>query len=182
MLLNNSNNPLQVNGLSIENVRKRVGKVTYRNSFITNLELNCDNVEQLAVCGTARLKIENESFNLLKNNVYHLRHNFEHEHQGLSNLLLTLNLLAFTFSTTCDQLCQLWHTTRTTFSRRHRLFVILDIIKFFNFFQNWQELLTAITNPPLHPDLPTSAHLCATPDTEFHTDINRCIFQSQFHY
>ena len=102
MPLNDSSDALQVNWLSIEIVRKRDGKVTNRNSFITNLELNRDNVEQLAASGRARWKIENESFNLLKNNGYHMQHNFGHGHQGLSNLLLTLNLLAFTFHTTCD--------------------------------------------------------------------------------
>ena len=76
MPLNDCSNPLYVNWLSIEIVRKRDGKVTYRNSFITNLEVNRDNVEQLAACGRARWKIENESFNLLKNKGYHMQHNF----------------------------------------------------------------------------------------------------------
>ena len=127
MPLNDTSNPLHVNWLLIEIVRKLDGKVAYRNSFITNLAVNRDNVEQLAACGTAQWKIENESFNLFKNNGYQLQYNFVHEHQSLSNLLLTLNLLAFTFHTTCDQLCELWHTTRTSFSRRHRFFVTLDI-------------------------------------------------------
>ena len=69
---NDSSNPLQVNWLSIEIVRKRDGKATCRNSFITNLEVNCDNVGHTPACGTAREKIENESFNLFKNNGYHL--------------------------------------------------------------------------------------------------------------
>ena len=54
------------NWLSIEIVRKHDGKVTYRNSLITNLEVNRDNVEQLAACGRARWKIKNESFNLMR--------------------------------------------------------------------------------------------------------------------
>ena len=126
--LNDSSNPLQVNGLSNEIVRKRDGKVACRNSFITNLEVNCDNVGQLAACGRAGWKIEIESLNLLKNNGYHTQHNFGHGHQCLSNLLLTLNLLAFNLHTTCDQLC---HTVRTSSSRCHRFLVILDIINNF---------------------------------------------------
>ena len=151
MPLNDTSNTLQVNWLSIEIVRKHNGKVTYRNSFITILEVKRGNVEQLAACGRARWKIENESSNLLKNNGYHRQDNFGHGHQGLSNLLLTLNLLAFTFRSTCDQLCQLWNTARTSFSRRHRFFFTLDIINNYILFQDWQELLNAITSPSRPP-------------------------------
>ena len=97
------------------------------------------------------MEIENESSNLLKNNGYHRQDNFRHGHQGLSNLLLTLNLLAFTFRSTCDQLCKLWNTARTSFSRRHRFFFTLDIINNYILFQDWQELLNAITSPSSPP-------------------------------
>ena len=61
----------------------------------------------IVACGRARWKIENEGFNLLKINVYHAEYNFGHGHQELSNLPLTLNLIAFTFHTAYDQLCEL---------------------------------------------------------------------------
>ena len=73
------------------------------------------------------------------------------DYQGLSYLLLTLNLIAFTFHTACDQLYELWQQTRTTFSRRHRFFVTLDIINKFTFFDDWLLLLTAFTRPPRPP-------------------------------
>ena len=76
----------------------------------------------IVASGRARWKIENEGFNLLKNNVYHAEYSFGHGHQGLSNLLLTLNLIAFTFHTACDRLCELWQQARATLSRRHRFF------------------------------------------------------------
>jgi hypothetical protein len=40
--------------------------VTYRNSFITDLDVGRENVVNLAAAGLARWKIENESFNVLK--------------------------------------------------------------------------------------------------------------------
>src|SRR4051794_41882555 len=52
------------------------GEVTYRNSFITDLPVIRETVAELAACGRARWKIENESFNVLKNRGYHLEHNF----------------------------------------------------------------------------------------------------------
>jgi hypothetical protein len=71
----------------------------YRNSFVTDLEVGPDTVVDLAACGRARWKIENESFNVLKNNGYHLEHNFGHGKANLSAVFVSLNLLAFAFHT-----------------------------------------------------------------------------------
>ena len=46
--------------------------------FVTSLELTADNVVEIAACVRARWKIENESFNVWKNNGYNLAHNFGH--------------------------------------------------------------------------------------------------------
>src|SRR4051794_24863523 len=73
------------------------GAVTYRNSFITDLDVGPDTVTDLAACGRARWKIENESFNVLKNNGYNLEHNFGHGKSNLSAVFVSLNLLAFAF-------------------------------------------------------------------------------------
>ncbi len=53
-------------------------------------------------CGRARWKIKNETFNLLRNQGYPVEHDFGHGQQGLSNVLLTLNLLAFALHSACD--------------------------------------------------------------------------------
>jgi hypothetical protein len=57
---------LKVNWFEIE-IRDAAGNVTYRNSFITDLAVNRDTVAELATCGRTRWKIENETFNVLKN-------------------------------------------------------------------------------------------------------------------
>src|SRR5208282_787775 len=54
------------------------GKVTYDGAFVTSLKVSRENVAETAACARARWKIENESFNILKNNGYHLEHNFGH--------------------------------------------------------------------------------------------------------
>ena len=68
---------MTVNWLMIE-ISDASGKVTYRNSFITDLDVGRDNVAELAAAGRARWKIENESFNVLKTKGYNLEHNFGH--------------------------------------------------------------------------------------------------------
>ena len=71
---------MTVNWLTIQ-ITNAAGKQTYANSFITDLPVDQNNVVELAACGRARWKIENESFNTLKNQGYHLEHNFGHDRQ-----------------------------------------------------------------------------------------------------
>jgi hypothetical protein len=52
-----------VNWIEIEIVDAS-GRVTLRNSFVTDLPVDKSNVEVLAACGPARYNIENEAFNL----------------------------------------------------------------------------------------------------------------------
>jgi Transposase DDE domain len=87
-----------VNWLSIETFNAK-GKRTYYNSFVSDLAITPDTVAELAACGRARWKIENETFNVLKTNGYNLEHNFGHGKKTLASVLVTLNLLAFAFHT-----------------------------------------------------------------------------------
>ena len=151
MPINAGKDALQVNWLSMEIIRAADGKVTYRNSFITSMEVTEDNVERLSECGRCRWRIENESFNILKNNGYHMEHNFGHGRDGLSNLLLAMNLLAFAFHAACDLMCELWRTTRSRFSRRHRFFVTIEVLNYYMYFENWHHLLSAVSSPRAPP-------------------------------
>ena len=50
----------------------------------------------------AKAGIQNETFNVLKNNGYNLEHSFGHGKKHLASTLATLNLIAFAFHTVCD--------------------------------------------------------------------------------
>ncbi len=108
---------LRVNWLSIE-ILNPAGETTYRNSFITDLPVDGDSVAELAACGRARWKIENESFNTLKTKGYNLEHNFGHGKQNLSAVLAILNLLAFAFHTVCEIADHHWRQAREKLGRR----------------------------------------------------------------
>ena len=62
---------LRVNWLEITSARPD-GTVTYRGAFVTSLDVDRGNVAELADCARARWKIENETFNVLKQHGYHL--------------------------------------------------------------------------------------------------------------
>jgi hypothetical protein len=64
-------------------------------SWITDLALNADTVWDMMRGGRVRWKIENETFNTLKNQGYHLEHNYGHGEQNLSVVLALLMMLAF---------------------------------------------------------------------------------------
>jgi len=82
---------------------ERVGQVQYF-SWITDFVLTPDNVYAIMRGGRARWKIENETFNTLKNQGYHLEHNYGHGEQNLSVVLVLLMMLAFLVDQT-QQLC-----------------------------------------------------------------------------
>ena len=59
------------------------------------LAITTDNACHLVRGGRARWKIENETFNTLKNQGYHVEHNFGHGKENLSVVFLMLMVLAF---------------------------------------------------------------------------------------
>lgn len=140
---------MTVNWLMIE-VVNAAGEVTYRNSFITDLPVGPENVAELAACGRARWKIENESFNVLKTNGYNLEHNFGHGKNNLSAVFVTLNLLAFAFHTVCDLTEDIWRRAMEKMGARRRFFENLRSITNFLVFPTWDDLLAtlAFARPP----------------------------------
>jgi len=108
-------------------------------------------------CGRARWKIENESFNVLKNNGYHLEHNFGHGKNNLSAVFVSLNLLAFAFHTVCDLAEDLWCGAMQKMGTRARFFENLRSITTFLIFST--DLLATSPDrrppPPEHHAIPT---------------------------
>ena len=106
-----------------------------------------------AACGRARWKIENGSFNVLKNQGYNLEHNFGHGKQNLAAMLVTLNLLAFALHTVCDLTEDPWRAARSRAGSRMRFFTRLATIAEFSVFGSWVELMETLTfsRPPPRP-------------------------------
>lgn len=73
-------------------------------SWVTDLRVSKRNIYHLMRGGRARWKIENETFNTLKNQGYHFEHNYGHGTQNLSVVFALLMMLAFLVDQT-QQLC-----------------------------------------------------------------------------
>jgi disulfide oxidoreductase YuzD len=76
--------------------------------WITDLILTKANVFQIMRGGRARWKIENETFNTLKNQGYHFEHNYGHGEQNLSVVFAMLMMLAFLVDQTQQLACALF--------------------------------------------------------------------------
>jgi len=125
------------------------GSVNYHNSWVTDLALDQQSVEWITRGGRARWKIENESFNTLKNQGYHLEHNFGHGRQYLSEALFLLNLLAFFFHQIFELVDGLYQQARAGFSARREYWnAIRNSFRMF-LFRSWDEVLQRINSPPL---------------------------------
>ena len=138
----------------------RNGQRTYHNSFFTSLEVTADNVAAIARAGRARWKIENEQFNCLARQGYHLKHNFGHGRQGLANLLATLNLFAFALHAVLDCVSELWRQCRARVGTRRKFFATLGFLTEWFCFRSWTALFETVLRkrpPPPDPGAPACA-------------------------
>ena len=93
MPLNDSNQDLQVNWLQYsEHGPNGEGQQW---TWVTDLKISRQNARWLVKGGRCRWKIENETFNTLKNQGYHLEHNYGHGEKNLSVVFAMLMMLAF---------------------------------------------------------------------------------------
>jgi hypothetical protein len=92
--LNEANPDLRVNFLQYL-VFDAGGEQTRVFSWVTDLKITRANARTLVYAGRARWKIENETFNTLKNQGYQFEHNFGHGHHHLSVVFAQLMMLAF---------------------------------------------------------------------------------------
>lgn len=125
--LNKSHPDLLVNMLEYWQVDGDGKKLHF--TWVTDIPLTCDNVYKIMRAGRARWRIENETFNTLKNQGYNLGHNYGLGEKHLSAVFVHLMMLAFLVDQ-IQQLCcplfnaawqecgskrYLWESIRSTF-------------------------------------------------------------------
>jgi hypothetical protein len=91
--LNEANQEVQVNFLQY--VQTDADGTFHEWAWVTDLELTADNVTAVARGGRARWRIENETFNTLKNQGYHFEHNYGHGYKHLAVVFALLMMAAF---------------------------------------------------------------------------------------
>lgn len=92
--LNESNPEVSVNFLDYWE-HDEENKIHKHFSWVTDFEINKNNCNKLMRVGRSRWKIENETFNTLKNQGYNLEHSFGLGKKFLSTNFILLTMLAF---------------------------------------------------------------------------------------
>lgn len=136
--LNASNPLLKVNFLYCKKTSSK-GVVT-RFSWVTSLLLTPGNVFAIMKAGRARWKIENETFNTLKNQGYRFEHNYGHGHENLSSVFAHLMLLAFSTDQLIESCNELFQKMRSKVVSRTKLWFCVRAAFFFKDYQSFKDI------------------------------------------
>jgi len=136
--LNKSNPDVRVNVLEYMQTDPK-GKETVF-SWVTNIHITQTNVFALMKGGRARWKIENETFNTLKNLGYNFEHNYGHGQQFLSTILCHLMLLAFFVDQIQGMACNLFQAVKKQAGSFQGLWEELRTLFKFMEWLSWEQL------------------------------------------
>jgi hypothetical protein len=139
--LNASNADLRVN--FIEYWEIGAAKVQHF-SWVTDLQVNKRNVFRLMQGGRARWKIENETFNTLKNQGYNFEHNYGHGTKNLSVVFATVMMLAFLVDQAQQLCCALFRAVWTKLGSKRLLWERMRALFYAYRLNSMRELFTAL--------------------------------------
>jgi len=147
--LNDANFELEVNFLELWE-HAPDGTVTHF-AWVTDIPIHDDNLMTLMRGARARWKIENETFNTLKNQGYHFEHNFGHGHQHLSTVLMHLMMLAFLIDQIQQRCCRVFQAAWSVAGSKARLWRKLRSRFELCLIPDWETLYRSIITPPQLP-------------------------------
>ena len=113
-------------------------------SWVTDFRVNTRNVFHLMRGGRARWKIENETFNTLKNQGYHFEHNYGHGQQHLSVVFAMLMMLAFLVDQTQPLCCALFRAVWAQMGSKRLLWERMRALFYDYRLTSMRELLEAL--------------------------------------
>jgi hypothetical protein len=139
--LNESRSDVRVNFIAYREMGK--DKVQHF-SWVTDLRVSKRNVYKLMRGGRARWKIENETFNTLKNQGYNFEHNYGHGEQNLSVVFATMMMLAFLVDQTQQLCCALFRAVWTKLGSKRLLWERMRALFYGYHLESMRELLEAL--------------------------------------
>lgn len=133
MPLNEANSDLKVNFVEVVLTDKKGKKTTL--TYVTDLDVNQYTIKKIVAIGRARWRIENETFNTLKNQGYNFEHNYGHGNKNLSTIFSMLMFLAFFIDQAQELTCRLFQQARLATRTKYNLWgairttlYIIDVI------------------------------------------------------
>ena len=113
-------------------------------SWVTDLRVSKCNVYKLMRGGRARWKIENETFNTLKNQGYNFEHNYGHGEQNLSVVFATVMMLAFLVDQTQQLCCALFQAVWAKLGSKRLLWERMRALFYDYAFASMRQLFEAL--------------------------------------
>lgn len=129
---------------------KKSGK-KQRFSWVTKLNISNKNVYKMMRAGRARWRIENETFNTLKNQGYNFEHNYGHGYKNLCSVMTMLMMLAFLIDQVQALCCKVYQSARKRAGPLYALFEIVRTLITYGHWASWQALYQFIGDPSSRP-------------------------------
>lgn len=147
--LNASNKDVRVNFLQHFEFDRQTGETSKRFSWVTDVDLERGQFIDYTRVGRSRWRIENETFNTLKNQGYHFEHNYGHGDKNLSTVMMLVMFLAFLVDQVQQTCCPLFAAVLELLKSRRQLWDDLRrcvrTFVFESFAQLWSALLSGTT-------------------------------------
>jgi hypothetical protein len=149
--LNESHPELMVNYLGYWSLDKRDKDGNEGNqhtfSWVTSLEVTIENVRDIARAGRTRWRVENETFNVLKNQGYEFEHNYGHGEQFLSSTLAGLMMLAFLVDQIQEHSCRVFQQARKSRGTKKTLWMQMRFMMSTFRIPDWQTYMALLIDP-----------------------------------
>lgn len=142
--LNDTHFDLKVNFLEYWETKSN-GKIQHF-SWVTDIEITKETVELIMRGGRARWRIENETFNTLKNQGYNFEHNYGHGNKHLCSVFTMLMMLSFLIDQAQSLGCQLFRAARVKARTLRDLWHEMRMLCKYFVWHSWEDLYTSIAS------------------------------------
>ncbi len=146
--LNDTKNAPNVNFFECEWVevkgQKGLQEKIGRCGWATDHKITDENIYELMRGGRARWKIENETFNTLKNQGYQFEHNFGHGKKNLHTVFAFLMMLAFLIDQVQEATCGLFRKAMEYRKTRRAFWEKMKALFYNYFIESWIDLFAAM--------------------------------------
>jgi len=143
--LNNTKEAPLVNFLECESFEIKGKKVIKKYfSWITDHKITENTAYEIMLGGRSRWKIENETFNTLKNQGYHFEHNFGHGKKYLHTIFALLMMLAFLIDQLQEATCGLFQAALKDKESKKMLWEMLRSFFHTHLIKSWTQLFKAL--------------------------------------
>ena len=121
-------------------------RIGYHSSWVTDLSLDDECIEEMVRIARSRWMIENEVFNTVKNHGYHIEHNYGHGLRNLSFNFFLLNMIAFFLHQIFELTDRTYQWLRKNLGSKKNLWDHMRILCYSIVFADWEDLLLRIVH------------------------------------